>query len=101
MRIAVLGAGMIGRAIALDLAAGHEVTAFDVSKGNLELLKKRNQAITATPIDLSDYASYQQHFSSFDILVSAVPGFMGYKALEAAINCGKDIVDISFFPEDV
>jgi saccharopine dehydrogenase-like NADP-dependent oxidoreductase len=33
--------------------------------------------------------------------VTAVPGFMGYKTLEAAINCGKNIVDISFFPEDV
>ena len=26
---------------------------------------------------------------------------MGYKTLEASINCGKNIVDISFFPEDV
>src|SRR5436190_18966032 len=26
---------------------------------------------------------------------------MGYKVLEASINCGKNIVDISFFPEDV
>jgi saccharopine dehydrogenase-like NADP-dependent oxidoreductase len=34
-------------------------------------------------------------------VVTAVPGFMGYKALEAAINCRKNIVDISFFPEDV
>jgi hypothetical protein len=31
--------------------------------------------------------------------VTAVPGFMGYKTLEAAINCGKSIVDISFFPK--
>ncbi|HKO81457.1 MAG TPA: saccharopine dehydrogenase C-terminal domain-containing protein, partial [Chitinophagaceae bacterium] len=29
------------------------------------------------------------------------PGFMGYKTLEAVIHSGKNVVDISFFPEDV
>ena len=38
--------------------------------------------------------------SPFDIVVTAVPGFMGYKTLEAVINAGKNVVDISFFPED-
>ena len=33
-------------------------------------------------------------------VVTAVPGFMGYKTLEAVINAGKNVVDISFFPED-
>ena len=38
---------------------------------------------------------------SFDLVVTAVPGFMGYKTLEAVIDAGKNVVDISFFPEDV
>ena len=101
MKIAVLGSGMVGRAIAVDLASRHHVSAFDVSDANLELLKKRNPRIETQQADLRDYSSYPQHLSSFDIIVTAVPGFMGYKTLEAAINCGKNIVDISFFPEDV
>src|SRR4030095_14030207 len=101
MKIAVLGAGMVGNAIALDLASRHHVTAFDVNDSNLELLKKRNPRIETRQADLRDYSSYPQLFSSFDIIVTAVPGFMGYKTLEASINCGKNIVDISFFPEDV
>ena len=32
--------------------------------------------------------------------MTAVPGFMGYKTLEAVITAGKHVVDISFFPED-
>ena len=101
MKVAVLGAGMVGRAIAMDLASRHHVTAFDVSNANLELLKKRNPRIETQQADLLDYSSYPKNLSSFDIIVTAVPGFMGYKVLEASLNCAKNIVDISFFPEDV
>ena len=101
MRIAVLGAGMVGSAIALDLASRHHVTSFDLSESNLTLLRKRNKRIVTQQVDLGNYESYPQIISSFDIVVTAVPGFMGYKTLEAVINCGKNVVDISFFPEDV
>ena len=101
MKVAVLGAGMIGSAIAIDLASRHQVTAFDVNDNNLELLKARNPQIETQQADLLDYSSYPQLLTSFEIVVTAVPGFMGYKTLEASINCGKNIVDISFFPEDV
>ena len=101
MKVAVLGAGMVGSAIAIDLASRHHVTAFDVSNTNLDLLKKRNPRIEIQQADLRDYSSYARLLSSFDIVVTAVPGFMGYKTLEASINCSKNIVDISFFPEDV
>jgi lysine 6-dehydrogenase len=100
MTIAVLGAGMVGRAIALDLAKDHTVTAFDHAGTNLELLKQINPNITTIGMDLSLYGEYKSFLSSFDIVVTAVPGFMGYKTLEAVIDAGKNVVDISFFPED-
>lgn len=100
MKIAILGAGMVGSAIALDLASRHHVTAFDINEGNLALLNKKNPRIEIQVADLGNYASFPQLLSSFDIIVTAVPGFMGYQTLEAAIGCGKNIVDISFFPED-
>ncbi|MGQ0738961.1 MAG: saccharopine dehydrogenase C-terminal domain-containing protein [Bacteroidota bacterium] len=101
MRIAVLGAGMVGSAIALDLASRHHVTALDVSENNLAMLSKRNPRIEIKRADLRNYSQYQAMLTSFDLVVTAVPGFMGYKTLEAVINCGKNTVDISFFPEDV
>ncbi len=100
MTIAVLGAGMIGRAIALDLAKDYAVTSFDLNAINLDELKRRNEAIQTVAADLSIFAEYENWFSPFDIVVTAVPGFMGYKTLEAVINAGKNAVDISFFPED-
>ena len=101
MTIAVLGAGMVGRAIALDLAKDYSVTSFDLSVNNLDELKKRNAAIQTSTADLSRFGEYKNWLQPFDLVVTAVPGFMGYKTLEAVIHSGKNVVDISFFPEDV
>ena len=100
MTIAVLGAGMVGRAIALDLSSRFDVTSFDLSTNNLEELKKRNPKINTVGADLSLFSEYANWFGPFDIVVSAVPGFMGFNTLKALIEAGKNIVDISFFPED-
>ena len=91
---------MVGRAIALDLAKEHTVTAFDLDAHHLEALKSRDPSVQTVGADLSHFAEYSNWFSAFDIIVTAVPGFMGYKTLEAVISAGKDVVDISFFPED-
>ena len=100
MQIAILGAGMVGRAMAIDLAKQYQVTSFDVSLQSLQLLHEKDSSITTTQADLSNYAGYSLLLNSFDFVISAVPGFMGYKALEAIINANKNVVDISFFPED-
>lgn len=91
---------MVGRAIALDLAREHQVHSFDRSAENLAELSSRNPSIQTTVADLTDYAQYGSMLAGADLVVTAVPGFMGYATLEAAIRAGKNIVDISFFPED-
>ncbi len=100
MTIAVLGAGMVGHAIALDLAKEYAVTCFDLNATNLEEIKKTDAAVQVVAADLSVFDEYKNLLSPFDIVVTAVPGFMGYKTLEAVINAEKNVVDISFFPED-
>ena len=100
MQIAILGAGMVGRAMAIDLAKQYQVTSFDVSQHSLQLLHEKDSSIKTVQADLSKYAVYNLLLNGFDFVVSAVPGFMGYKALEAIINANKNVVDISFFPEN-
>lgn len=100
MNIAVLGAGMVGRAIALDLAKDFSVTSFDISNSNLLLLKERNAAVTVQQQNLKDFGNYTSFLRPFDLVVIAVPGFMGYEALRHVILAKKTCVDISFFPED-
>jgi saccharopine dehydrogenase-like NADP-dependent oxidoreductase len=101
MKIAVLGAGMVGSAIAVDLASDLEVIAFDVSEHNLELLREKNSAIRTQQADLTCFEQFKSWLSDLDIVVTAVPGFMGFAVLKTVIECGKNVADISFFPEDV
>lgn len=100
MQIAVLGSGMVGRTMAADLATTHNVTAFDASEQALALLKSKCPGINTQQADLSAYDRYAQLLQPFDLVITAVPGFMGFNTLKAVIEAGKNVVDISFFPED-
>ena len=91
---------MVGRTMAIDLAQKHEVTSFDASEKSLEILKEKSIAIKTVQADLSAYENYAALLKPYDIVVTAVPGFMGYNTLKAVIEAGKNVVDISFFPED-
>lgn len=99
-KVAVLGAGMVGSAMAIDLSNDFLVTSIDISDGSLDRLKERNKKIETLKHDLQDYGSYASLLKPYDLIVTAVPGFMGYKALSSVIKAKKDVVDISFFPED-
>ena len=100
MKIAILGAGMVGRTMAIDLCKKHEVTSFDVSERSLATLSAKEPAVKTIKADLSNYANYGKLFAEFDFVITAVPGFMGYKTLEAVIKAKKNVADISFFPEN-
>lgn len=100
MQIAILGAGMVGRAMAIDLAKKYNVTSFDISGHSLQLLSQKDNSIKTIKTNLANYHEYPTLLAGFDYVISAVPGFMGYHTLEAIINAKKNVVDISFFPED-
>ncbi|MEP6615878.1 MAG: saccharopine dehydrogenase C-terminal domain-containing protein [Ginsengibacter sp.] len=99
-KIAVLGAGMVGRAIATDLSTAADVTSIDISDDSLQKISAGSPGIKTLNKDLTDYSKYGDLLQPYDFVVTAVPGFMGYKTLEAVIKSKKNLVDISFFPED-
>ncbi len=97
-KIVVLGAGMVGRTMANDLAKMHEVTSVDVSAASLKQLA--DKGIKTIQFDLGNASGIKSLIEGYDIVLSAVPGYMGYKTLQAIIEAGKNVVDISFFPEN-
>lgn len=98
--ITVLGSGMVGRAISLDLAENHSVTATDLSQQPLINIKKRNSSIHTIQLDVSDLDKLESSVKDADVVVLAVPGFLGFNTLKAVLELGKNVVDISFFPEN-
>lgn len=96
--IIVLGAGLVGKAIALDLAKDFNVTTADISDAALQGLGSLGIATIKT--DLSQLDQLTTLIKPFDLVVGAVPGFMGFKTVETVVKAGKNMVDISFFPED-
>ena len=97
-KIVVLGSGMVGRIIALDLSVDFEVTAVDLSRDNLAKLE--GTAVRPVRADLSSPAALRNIAASADLVIGAVPGSMGFATLREVIAAGRDIVDISFFPEE-
>ena len=94
-KVVVLGAGMVGRAMAIDLSKQHDVTSVDRDENALALLGSHPN-LSTTSADLADAASVTKVIADADIVVGAVPGFMGFKTLQSVIEAGKNIVDISF-----
>lgn len=97
-KIIVLGAGLVGGVIAADLNRRFHVTSADIDQD--ALLKVEKQGVNVLKTDLSDPENIRKVIEPFDLVVGAVPGFMGFQTVKAVIEAGKNIVDISFFPED-
>ena len=102
MRILVLGGGLVGGPMARDLATDErfEVTVADASERALSRVRARSPRVQTVHQDLSGPAEVTRLVSNFDWALNAVPGFMGYRTLEAILQAGKSVVDIAFFPED-
>lgn len=101
MKIAVLGAGLVGGPMALDLAKdpAHDVLVADIRDDALERLA-RGARLSTRRADLSKADEVQAIARQADIVLAAVPSAMGFQTLQTVLETGKDVVDIAFFSEN-
>jgi lysine 6-dehydrogenase len=99
-KIIVLGGGMVGSAMAIDLSTKHQVTLADQNNGVLQKVQQRCRALTTMQLDVTNRSNLLDALKNHDLVICAVPGFLGYNTLKWIIEAGKDVVDISFFAED-
>ncbi len=99
-KVLILGAGLIGKPMALDLIADPEfqIGIADISSNALNHFQTYD--IEKIQADLRDTGRVRQIVSDFDYVINAVPGFMGYKTLKTVIEAGKHAIDISFYAQD-
>jgi len=97
MKVLVLGAGNVGRAVAWDLKDEFDVYVGDLSD---ERLKAVSEFATPMKVDASSFDSLVEAMNGFELVVGALPGRFGYRSVKAAIKAGVDMVDVSFMPEN-
>lgn len=98
--VIVIGAGMVGSAMAIDMAKNHKVTLTDINLTVLETVKSRASELQIQTLDVTNKKVLQQTISPFDLVICAVPGFLGFETLKSIIEAKKNVIDISFFPEN-
>ncbi|RLD28654.1 MAG: saccharopine dehydrogenase, partial [Bacteroidetes bacterium] len=98
--IIVLGAGMVGSTMAIDMAINHRVTLTDISQSVLDRVKQKNKDLITLQLDVTNRAELQRTIKQYDLVICAVPGFLGFDTLKAIIEAEMNVIDISFFPEN-
>lgn len=98
-KIIVLGAGLVGSVIAIDLSGNYDVTSADINPKSFQKFQNY-PGIKTIQTDLSNTEELKETVKDFDLVIGAVPGFMGFRTMKAVIEAGKNMVDISFMPED-
>lgn len=98
-KIVVLGVGLVGKAMAVDLQKKYHTIAVDINQDALKALNT-DHGIETIHADISDEETLNKIIADCDIVIGSVPSHLGLEILRNVIRAGKNIVDISFFPED-
>ncbi len=98
-RVLILGGGRQGSFIAEKLKKlGHEVVVWDLRKEVEERL--RGSGVGFERKNLLLLENPEAELSGYQLVVDALPGEVGFKALERLVELGKRAVSISFGKED-
>lgn len=97
--IVVLGSGMVGNVIAQDLSAQHKVKVVDKSDKTLKKLHNKKNIQTCIE-DVTNKNVLHSIIKDADIVITALPGFIAFDVLKNVIEAGKDVADISFYPQN-
>jgi saccharopine dehydrogenase-like NADP-dependent oxidoreductase len=105
LKAVVLGAGSIGGVIARDFASGMpswEVVSadIDIARARGVVSRYRGKNLSPARLDVGRREEMVSFIRGFDLVMGALPGSEGFAAARACIDAGRDLVDVSFSPED-
>lgn len=99
MKILILGAGMMGRAVAFDLAVFSKFDKICISDRDEKILysaKKflKDKNVEYETLDVSDGKKVREKFEEYDIVVSAIPYHFNYELTKTAIETKTHFIDL-------
>lgn len=105
MKVIVLGCGNIGSVATEDLAnsmSSTEVVVADKNEERAKNVAKRigMRNVTWIQSDVSNHDELIDTLKRFDLAMGFLPGNIGYRLAEACIEAHKDLVDVSYMPEN-
>ena len=105
MRILTIGCGYIGSVLARDLAENMPSAMIVISDSDKKRVEEVANAVGKSnlgsiQLDAAEYRKLVHTLKDFDLAVGLAPGKIGYKTVEACVEAGVDMVDLSFMPED-
>lgn len=98
-QVVVLGGGLVGATVAIELSKQFKVNVVDINTKALSKLK-RCFGINCIQADATNKKELEKIVENCDLVIGAVPGELGYEVVKRVIETGKNMVDISFMPED-
>ncbi len=98
--VIVLGSGMVGTAMAIDMVKTSYVTISDINEPALKKAKEKCNALKTLKLDVTKTEELKIELKPFDLVICAVPGFLGFQTLKTIIEAKKNVIDISFFSEN-
>jgi lysine 6-dehydrogenase len=100
MKALVLGGGMVGSAIAADLASDRRLSVTVADRSDAALARLARLGLATVRADCSDPARITALATGADVVVGALSSVLGLAALRAVIEARRPYVDISFMAED-
>ena len=105
MKIAVIGAGMMGSVITWDLARSRDVEELrvtDISDTKLAVLKKKlGDRVATAKLDVTNSDRVKGFLRGADVAVSALPHGSVHPSDAAAVSAGAKLVNIAFEDEQM
>ena len=101
-RIGFVGTGLIGAPMAIDLSKDekYDVTVADCNDGALNNVKAKCPEVSIIRKDLSNPEDVSDLVYNYDLVINAVPGYMGFETAKAIIHAGKNSTCIAFYEQD-
>ncbi|HMB67299.1 MAG TPA: saccharopine dehydrogenase NADP-binding domain-containing protein, partial [Candidatus Bathyarchaeia archaeon] len=102
MQVLVVGSGKVGSEIARDLARSSEVDSVIVADALPKNLKSVRgcEKIRTRRLDISQRKPLLETMRRVDLVCGALPGRLGFQLMTYAVEAHRDLVDISYTPEN-